>query len=44
MTEAAVGHLAGLKNLRKLNVAGTRITTAGRQRLAALLPKAAIAP
>ena len=42
MTDAAVEHLAGLKNLRKLQLGRTRISEAGRRRLRELLPKAVV--
>jgi hypothetical protein len=44
ITDAAIPHLAGLKELRKLDVRGTKISAAGRGKLKELLPEVEITP
>ncbi len=44
VTNGSIDSLAGLKNLRKLGLEGTKVTEAGRQRLRELLPKAVVTP
>jgi outer membrane protein assembly factor BamB len=44
VTDASIESLTGLHNLRTLRLGRARITPAGRQRLQALLPRAAIVP
>jgi len=44
VTDASLDSLAGLKKLRKLELAGTKTTPEGRAKLAAKLPKTVITP
>jgi Leucine-rich repeat (LRR) protein len=44
VTDASIEVIAGLKSLRKLDVSGTKITPAGRKKLAEALPKVMITP
>ena len=43
VTDDSLDVLASLTNLRKLNLAGTKLTAAGKEKLSRLLPKTAIA-
>ncbi len=44
VTDASIEHLAKLPNLRKLHLGPAKLSPAGRQRLATLLPKTVITP
>jgi hypothetical protein len=44
VTDASIDALGSLKSLRKLHLGRARLTPAGRQRLASLLPAAVITP